>query len=509
MPITESSREPGSNSKVISYVNPNDPYSLGVSSFPSEEDRTRINTGHENEKIFKGLLYDYNGERGAFLLKKYFEMDPEKGVVLALSINVARTIIAKTTRFFIGGDMSFSISTENQTAKKDLQKRVDKIVKNSDLVNKLREEANALQTHGYSTMRAYKEDDEKVYIEGISYANTFPIYDFNGRLKEYILGKYLTKEDGPTVKNQYFYAQIYYFEDGTVKVAHNLYSSSGYDIKEKVSFRELGEQYADLDGRIDSSNLEEIPVKQINDIKLSSEYFATGVIHNIKSAVEEINDCLTRLSTQFIKHIQAKIAIPKSALKVDIDDNTGKEIIRSTNLEVIPVDVDDVIPQYITNSNPLIEQQFAEIEKLLDLIAASAEVPEKFVGREQKGGIEKVETKKLSMLEFLRKIEDYQESFKVALETLFEAALILDGATIPDDFEIEIKFRDGLPIDKEAAARAHALEIDTRLKSQRRAMKEYNEFSEEQVEAELHQIREEENNTFPNLGVGEGGLLTA
>ena len=487
----DSSRTSSANSTIQKIS----PENLGgtLSSFPTKADRKRIDLGLENEGIWRGNFYEENGERGAFRLKKYFEQDPEKEKILALSINVARIVITKSTRFFVGGKMKFSAVTENKKSQKEIQKAIDEIVQRSELRKLLREEANALQVHGYSTMRSIAEKDgEKVksFIEGVSFANTFPIFDYRGRKTQHIIGKYLKKGNG-VGQETFFYAQRYFKENGVVKIAHELYKASGYDVKEKASFSVLGEGYSELEGKIETSVLEEIPIVQIDDLKLGSEVFPTGVIDQIRSPAEEICDCLTRISTQFIKHLSAKIAVPKNALEIEITDD-GREVVKSTNLEVIPVDEGDIIPQYITNSNPLIEQQFKQLEKLLNLVAAAAEVPEKFLGIEQKGGVEKVESLKLKMAEFLRKIEDYQEGIKYGVEKLISDSLKLENVSLPEDFSVKVVLREGLPRDKEQEMRTHSGAVDSGIESRKRAIMEYHGLSEQEAQEEMKKIKEED-----------------
>lgn len=488
--------------QTIATINPNNAQVAGMSKFPKEEDRHRLDKGVEHEDLWKGKFYEENGERGVFRLKKYFEQDPDKKKILALSVNVVRMIVGKTTRFFVGGEMTFKATTENAEAQKKLQKSVDEIVDRSNLRNLLREEANALQIHGYSTMRVIQEDDtEKSLIEGVSFANTFPVVDFRGRKTQHIIGKYLKKGTG-TGEKQFFYAQQYYKEGKEVKIAHKLFTSSGYDVKDEISFKELGAEYADWDGKIETTDkIPDLPIVQVNDLKLGSEDFPTGMVEHIKSAAEEICDCLTRISTQFIKHLSAKIAIPKNALNIEIDDE-GNEIVKSTNIEVIPIEDGDPIPQYITNSNPLIEQQFTELEKLLDLIAAAAEIPAKFVGREDNGGAEKVETVKIRMAEFLRKIEDYQEGLEDAVRKLLHFALLLENVKLPEDFYVDVSFREGLPRDKEQEVRTHASAINAGIESKKRAIMEYYGFDEEEAQAELERIAEEDAAAIPMLDLG-------
>ena len=465
--------------------------------FPSKQDKQRINQGRDYEKIWSGKFYENQGEAGVFQMKHFFEKDREKQRILALSINVARMIVTKTTRFFVGGQTAFTV-TAGENAEK-LQEAVDGIVERSGLRQLLRQEVCAFQVHGYSTMRAILDEKTgKSTIEGVAYSNTFPIFDINGKRSDHVIGKYLLRGKG-NERKQFFYAQHYFQKDGAIFIEHKLFRSSGFEVKEPVNFAELGQEFADLQGRVDKTTaLSELPIVQIEEMKLGSEQFSAGVIENIRSATEEICDCLNRISSQFIKHLSAKIAIPKSALDIEINQD-GREVVQSKNLEVIPIEEGDPIPQYITNSNPLIEQQFVELERLLDMIAAAAEVPEKFVGREQRGGVEKVETKKLGMSEFLRKIEDYQATFADGLQNLIKMALLLEGYAVPDDFAIQVGFREGLPRDMDSELRVHTTAVDAGIESKKRAMMSYHGFSEDEYEAEQQQIEKEEKESLPSL----------
>jgi hypothetical protein len=480
----------GQNSSVLGYK-----INLSKTGFPSSRDIERLEQGVLYEKIWKGIFYDELGEKGAFMLKKYFESDISKKKILALSINIARTIITKTTRFFIGGDMVFSVDTKDDAKKNTLQEKVNEISKRSKFLSILRQEVNSFQVHGYSTMRVILEN-EKAKIESVPYDSAFPSFDINQQNNGFVIGRYFRILNGSSVAT-YMYIQQYSIL-GKVMIAHKLYKTNGWECTERVNFSVLGGAFsefggADGMGRIDiSDTLTEIPVVQTNDMKVPGEYFSMGVIEQIKSACEEICDCLTRLSGQFIKHLSAKIAVPTSAVQPKINAITGEQYIPSTSMEVIPVTSGDIIPQYITNSNPLIEQQFVELEKLLHLIAAIAEVPKSFVGIEEKGGIETVGAKRLNMAEFLKKIEDYQQVFQDSISRLFVFALLLEKQDIPVDLCIKVKYREGLPRDKKNEIGIHSEAVSNGLSSKNRAIQDFFGLTKEEAEKELEEILKED-----------------
>lgn len=473
--------------------------------FPSSKDIERIQKGMAWEKIWEGDFYDEGTKKGIFKLKKYFERDKDKKAVLAIVVNAPKMLFKKTTRFFIGKKVQFiAKSAKNEKTLPDLQKKLDVIVDRNSYREVIRSSSLAMQIHGYTTNEVSKEVNEAgkavATIHEIAYCNTFPLFDFQGKKIGHVIGKYIfIQQKQKELPNKvYFYAKKFYMDHGKAAVEHKLYETNGYYLQKEVRLSTLGPDYAELEKSPVqlADELDHIPIEQANEMKIGSKHFGESCMKDIQSLAEELTDSLTRIITQFVKHSAAKMAIPRSAVPKEIDPISGELVIKSSDIEVFLMDEGEPMPQYVVNSNPLIEQEFTGIKNILSLIAAATESPRQFFGGilDDSGGNEKVQTVKIRIAEFLRKIEDYQDTLGEMAERTLITALQMEGEKLPEDFDIETKFRDGLPMEKSETVDTYAKAIDSSLMSREKAVSEFQQIEGDELTAELKKIDDEKTN---------------
>lgn len=139
----------------------------------------------------------------------------------------------------------------------------------------------------------------------------------------------------------------------------------------------------------EDTGLDYLPVFQIDNFKTMKERFGISTYESVMNLFEEINDRITQISVQLIKHLNAKVAVGEGVL--------SKKGEMDSSQDIFLVEKGDIVPQYITNSNALIEEGFKQIEGLIRQICTVTQTPVSFLGLEDKGGVEKVETAKLRM----------------------------------------------------------------------------------------------------------------
>ncbi|MFW5720988.1 MAG: hypothetical protein ACOCWW_01230 [Bacteroidota bacterium] len=500
--------------------------------FPSDEDLERIKKSEKWQKIFDGQFFDYDLEKAVFSIRDYFYKDRKKGEVLKVCFNAPKALITKTMRFFIGGKMSFTAVSEkaSETQLQEIQKRLKEIINENDFRAYLQETCLSYQIHGFTAGYVWLDVDETEsipVIEEVQYNENFPIFGVRrNKIKDWSIAKYVEVEidiDGKAKKVTAIYRQQYFLsptyklkkdnqgkiefdDEGIPKyefvknelfIYHTLHRTKNTyktDYKKPLPLALLGNEYARFDSNpIEETGLDFMPIKQINNLKQGGKNFGASIIEDIVSLTEELQDALTRLVTEFIKHVASKMAVPASSIVSDIDENTGKPIIDYKQLEIFLIENGDQIPQYITKDTSMIDKAFTEIEKILTFMAVMTESPKSFLGIEESGGAEKVEALRIRRMEFLKKIEDYQEIFRLFAQTLLLWALEIDQeGELPEDLSIDIGFRQGLPRDLEAEARTHSVATDGGFESKETAMKKWQNIDGEELEAEKTRIAEEE-----------------
>ncbi len=101
--------------------------------------------------------------------------------------------------------------------------------------------------------------------------------------------------------------------------------------------------------------------------------------------------------------------------------------------------------KYITNDNPLIEQMFTHLDKLVRKVAKRAQVPDSWLIEDEKGGVESVESLRTRLLMFLKKVKFYQTSYEGEIIRMIRVALEIEGEAEAKTVSLKVIYDPGLP----------------------------------------------------------------
>lgn len=443
--------------------------------FPTDEDFNRVSQLNNYYKVFKGL------HSKVFKLKSYFEEDKKKRTLLYLAYNVGQ-IISLTAADFLFGEQ-LKIQTNEPENKKPLEDKINKIVQNNYLDEKLYQSSVMQDVAGYAIFLV-RQKEKTAIIEEVPYDNYFPSYE-GSRLgedaKEVVIASYVDLINPKNNKKETFiYKQIHSLKGEEGKIRYELWSTTS-DMRqsEKVELAIYGENLEEEE----STGLDYIPVFQFDNFKTVKERFGISTYESVMNLFEEINDRITQISVQLIKHLNAKVAVGEGIL-------TKKGEVESDQ-DVFLVEKGDVVPQYITNSNPLIEEGFKQIESLLRQICTVTQTPVSFLGLDDKGGAEKVETVKIRLAAFLKRIKRKQRSYEAKLVDIFKTALFFEGTKKwPENLDIDFTWDYGLPRDLLEEAQTHQVLVESGIESVETAIREYKGWDGEALQNELDRINE-------------------
>jgi hypothetical protein len=443
--------------------------------FPSDEDFARVAKLNNHYKVFKGL------HSKVFKLKSYFEEDKKKRTLLYLAYNVGQ-IISLTAADFLFGEQ-LKIQTNEPEGKKLLEDKINKIVQNNYLDEKLYQSSVMQDVAGFAVFLV-RQKDKTAVIEEIPYDNYFPNNEgirLGEDPKEVVIASYVDLINPKNDKKETFiYKQIHTIEGEEGKIRYELWSTTS-DMKqsEKVELS----IYAEGIEEEETTGLDYIPVFQIDNFKTVKERFGISTYESVMNLFEEINDRITQISVQLIKHLNAKVAVGEGVL-----DKKGE---MESDQDVFVVEKGDVVPQYITNSNPLIEEGFKQIETILKHICTVTQTPTSFLGLDEQGGAEKVETVKIRMAAFLKKIKRKQRSYEAKLVDIFKTALFFEGTKKwPEDLDIDFTWDYGLPRDYLKEAQTHQVLVESGIESVETAVREYKGWDGEALQNEMNRINE-------------------
>lgn len=450
--------------------------------FPTNEDFARVAKLNNFYNVFKGL------HNKVFKLKSYFEEDHRKRTLLYLAYNVGQ-IISLTAADFLFGEQ-LKIQTNESDPQKPLEGKINAIVQENYLDEKLYQSSLIQDVAGF-TVFAIRQKDNVAIIEEVPYDNYYPV--FTGvRLGEeppaVVIASYVDIINPKNNKKETFlYKQIH----SVGKIAHELWTTTP-DMKQSER-TQLALFSLDLPEE-ETTGLDYIPVFQIDNFKTVKERFGISTYESVMNLFEELNDRITQISVQLIKHLNAKVAVGEGILtkKGEIDNDQ----------ELFLVEKGDIVPQYITNSNGLIEEGFKQIEGIIRQICTVTQTPTTFLGLDEQGGAEKVETVKIRMASFLKKIKRKQRSYEAKLVDILKTALFFEGTkSFPDETDIKFVWDYGLPRDLLTEAQTHQILVESGIESVETAIREIKDIDGEALTQELARIKTQADQKTPSIGL--------
>lgn len=211
---------------------------------------------------------------------------------------------------------------------------------------------------------------------------------------------------------------------------------------------------------------------------------------------DEINNRISQIGAILDKHADPAIAVPTGLLQEDGEGNTYFQVALNKVFEVMGSE--DIIPQYITNNNPQLDQAFKELEMLVEFLLSTTEIPAVAIGLKDSGtsgnsGL----SIKWRMNSLLAKINRKRQFFEDGLKRVYMIAQMLEQYADPaiGKHEVvvpQIKFNDGLPQDDTEIANRMAIRTNgAQTLSRKTALMVMDGLTEEQAEAEIKRIDDE------------------
>lgn len=479
-------------------------FGIGVT-FPHPDHKERITRYRENKKVFKGdgSIKLTTTEESAFeILDKYHDtLTSSQQRTLRITTNLAGIICKKSADFLFGENPVYSAGLEDQSNE---QKAIERWVHENELHITNYESAlgNAYRGDSFYKVRWGQEhngllpmemDPFRVIIESQNAEFVFPesystdtsrIYAFHVAVPVEVDG---TKKNEWVLKVESHYPGLIVKQDFFMKPT--VYVQGDVPTEWRI-YAEASEQQVTETG---------VPfplVIHVPNYSTDDSWEGIDDISEHKTILAEINSRLSLIAEILDKHADPAMIVPQGTL---VEDENGQPSFRVGIDKVFEVgDKSEVEPKYVT-WNGQIESAFREIDKLMELLLMSAEIPSVALGSGDSGtsGSSGLAIKwRLNSL--LAKINRKRQYYDKALKRVFTIAQLLehDRKTAVDYklFQPHIKFKDGLPEDE--MEKANIMSIRTGGKattSTKRAIMEIDGLTEEQAQKVLDEIEEEEN----------------
>ncbi|MDF2010205.1 phage portal protein [Priestia megaterium] len=468
--------------------------------YPPTAHATRIERYKTNKKLFLGDHLDVFNKYGKKLPHTQKEL-------LYVSINLASIISKKSADFLFGEQLQVSVGKGDNSKE---QAAIDRITENNEMGIKNYESAlsNSYRGDSFYRLRVGQEfggelppelDEPKVIIDTQNAEYVFPetmTGDAN-KIKAYHIAV-PERVDSPTPNKDVLLESewILHVESHSAgKIEYSKFRLNPISVNRHGDVDQWKIGYEFKESRSAVATGVPFPlVVHVPNFGLDDMWNGIDDITEHRSILDEINNRITQISDILDKHADAPIAVPVGTLREDSNGNVVYNVAQEKVFEI--TGKDDVIPQYITNSNPLVDQAFKELEMLIDLLFTVSEIPSVALGRNDSGtsGSSGLSIK-WRMNSLLSKINRKRQYYDKGLKRVYVIAQMLENAVGIDTYEVSVpklKFKTGLP--KDAMEEANIMAIRTGGKptlSQRSAIKQMDDLTDEQTDAELEKMEAE------------------
>lgn len=447
--------------------------------FPSQTERERVTTLSKYQKLYENEQFAVLGIHE--LIKKHYKN-------LSDLIYLAHAIPARVTEFygdFVQGDVDRLIIQADTGSEKD-EAWVEQVVYENDLKEHVADFAEEQSQFGFTVLLGWMDETGLYHIDSVPADQYFPQLD--GTV---IFATYRKDPEDPEGKKLLLHTQHYQkTEAGKVFIEHQAWRVNNLKVNtEPYNLDSMGK----LIGRIlkDREDLEidEFPIRQIDNGRKTKWGFGKSDYHDIVPQLAEINERTTHASTVFLKNIDAKLVVPASSLNAD--EHTGEVKLRQQDV-YIAESKDDLVPQYIINTNPLLADVREHVAMELKFVEWVTGVP-MWALTKQGSQPERVESLRIQLFTAIRKTAKKRAKIKRAMLDMFRigAKMTNQSAELQEN-DINIDFADVLPVDVLSEVQAESTKVTTGISSKKRSMMRIENYTEEEAQEELDNIRSED-----------------
>lgn len=459
--------------------------------FPPIEHQDRLKRYRENTLLFKGKHWD--------LFRKYSSNRFSKFYV---SANLAGVITKKSADFLIGDGVGVSAGKEDNSPE---QIALERIKEENDLDILFYESAlsNAYKGDSFFKVRYGQEfggvfpkeyDEYRVRVEALTAETVFPetAYHDNSKVIAYHIAVPVrvdfsvpnSRPGGYKLQVESHYPGKIVYQEFELTVIRS--EPDGTAVEWKIG-NSLG------DAEVQETGIPFPLVVHIPNFSTDDTWQGTDDLTELRPMFDELNNRLTQIASIMDKHSDPAMAVPQNIL--DVDDY-GRPIFRVADSKVFEVDKQDVMPQYITWNGQL-NEAYQEIDRLTSLILTTAEIPEVALGLGDSGtsGSSGLAIK-WRMNSLLSKIKRKRKYYEKGLKKIFVIAEMIEtqvGIADYNPVRPKLLFSDGLPKDEmEQTTIALQNTGGAILQSQKTAIMNLFGLTEEQADAEIARIDEEQ-----------------
>ncbi|MCS0827395.1 phage portal protein [Cytobacillus firmus] len=461
--------------------------------YPPVSHQDRIQRYRDNKQMFRGDQLE--------VLKKHFpELHEQYRNTLFVAVNLPAVIAKKSADFLFGESAVYSAGKEDNSPE---QKQIDALVEKNDL--------NILNYES-ALSNAYRGDAFYKIRYGQNYGGILP--------KEVDEYRVIIENQNP----EYVFPETVQGDANKVLAYHIAYPIQVDDVNDDwilkveshyagaIRFREfvISPLIINIHGEIESFKIEAEVHEAAKVVKTGANHplivhvpnFATddsweGIddIREHYSLLLEISSRVSMIKDILDKHSNPAMIVPVGTLD---EDENGQPQFRVGLDKVFEVmDKTEVEPKYLVWNGQL-ESAFKSLEKNIELLLAMAEIPMVALGAGDSGtsGSSGLSIK-FRMSSMISKVNRKRQYYEKALKRVFNIARQLEahvtGVKDVEPLAVKIHFGDGLPNDEMEQATIYSTRLAGMATiSQKTALMKLDGLTEEQADAELKRMKEEQ-----------------
>ncbi|MFG3611433.1 phage portal protein [Rummeliibacillus stabekisii] len=466
--------------------------------FPPENHQERIDRYKENKKLVKGDHWEVF--KGA---------NSTKNSKLYVSANLAGIIAKKSADFLIGDGVQVSAGREDNSSE---QKALDRLMEDNDLDILFYESAlsNAYRGDSFFRVRfgqkfngAYPEfiDEKRVIIETVNAENVFPeVSAYNNNFIEtyhVAVPQRVGEAKAVDAPNNYI-LNVETHRAGSITYSKYAMTCTMTDIYGSPVSYKIGDL---IEEPVTVQTGVPLPlIVHVANFSLDDTWEGLDDLTELKPLFDELNNRLSQVASILDKHANPALALPMGLM---VEDSQGRPMFNVADSKVFELDDKDRMPQYITWNGQLLEC-YSEIDRITDLILMTAEIPAVALGSGDSGtsGSSGLSIR-FRLNSLISKIKRKRKYYEKGLKQIFYIAQLLEQAFRVDSYEVvkpKFIFTDGLDEDEVSKANMMAVRTGGAITmSQKRAIMLLDGLTEEQAEAEIQRIEEEQKSKAPAI----------
>jgi len=453
--------------------------SVKINEFPSSKEIQRVNALKQYHK-----LYDTSEQLS---ILKLHELIKKQYKNLADLVYLAHGIPARITEVygdFVLGDVERLVIQAPAGASEDDQAWVEGVVYENDLKERMSDFAEDQSEFGFVVLLGYKDDENQYHMMSVPADQYFPQSDGS-----VVFITYRKDPANPTSKKLLAHTQHYQKGNGNVFIEHQAWRCNQTGVV--IEAYPL-EAMSALVGRTlvesETLDIDEIPVRQIDNGRRSKEGYGKSDYADIVPQLAEINERSTQVATQFLKNMDAKLAIPASSLEEDEEEGSTK--VKHSEAFILE-SKEDPMPQYIINTNPLLNDAREHILSMMKFIEFMTGIPMWALTRT--AAPQSVESLRIQLFPAMRKTSKKRAKLRRGvLDMLRIGAKMTSSSEELQKNDCIIKFSDALPVDEQVQVNVEAQKITSGISSRHSSLKRIENIDDEAADEELARIKNED-----------------